>query len=63
MDVVASLNIVYHTKARSVIHLYLSVTASGKYLQKPGLQINQVIFDTLINSSVTCFHTVFFLVF
>jgi hypothetical protein len=26
-----------------------------KILTKPGLQINQVIFDTLINSSATCF--------
>jgi hypothetical protein len=30
-----------------------------KILRKPWLQINQVIFDTLINSSVTRFHTVF----
>jgi hypothetical protein len=28
-----------------------------KTLRKPGIQINQVIFDTLINSNVTCLHS------
>jgi hypothetical protein len=34
-----------------------------KILTKPGLQINQVIFETLFNPNITCFHAVFFLVF
>jgi hypothetical protein len=32
---------------------------SWKTLRNPGLQINQLIIDTLINPSVTCFHIVF----
>jgi hypothetical protein len=30
-----------------------------KIHRQPGLQINQVMFDTLINSTVTCFHSFF----
>jgi hypothetical protein len=41
----------------SILHSFVSITyCFWEILRKPELQINQVIFDTLNSSSVTCFH-------